>query len=209
MNETLSNAMAILKQKPIQKGDISMKWTSVRAVFLLAMMSMALAHGQRAYAASAGEIDRDATAALTNLYGSTPGAKDLGDKAKGILIFPSIIKGGFIVGGQWGDGALRQGEKTAGYYRSIAASYGLQAGVQSFGYVLMFMDDASLAYLGKSDGWEIGTGPSVVIVDKGMGKSMTSTTLKGGVYAFIFSQKGLMAGIGLQGSKITKITPDK
>jgi lipid-binding SYLF domain-containing protein len=200
---------SIPRQDPIQKGDISMKWTSVRAVFFLTTMSLALAYGQRAYAASASDIDRDATAALANLYGSTPGAKDLGDKAKGILIFPSIIKGGFIIGGQYGDGALRKGEKTVGYYRSVAASYGLQAGVQSFGYVLMFMDDASLAYLNKSEGWEIGTGPSVVIVDKGMGKSMTSTTLKSGVYAFIFGQKGLMAGIGLQGSKITKITPDK
>ena len=186
-----------------------MKRTSVRSVFLLTMMSIVLARGPQAYAASAGDIDRDATAALTNLYGNTPGAKDLGATAKGILIFPSIIKGGFIVGGQYGDGALRQGEKTVGYYRSIAASYGLQAGVQSFGYVLMFMDDASLAYLDRSGGWEIGTGPSVVIVDKGMAKSMTSTTVKSGVYAFIFGQKGLMAGIGLQGSKITKITPDK
>jgi lipid-binding SYLF domain-containing protein len=209
MNKMPSNAMAIGNQNPIQKGDISMKWTSMRAVFLLAMMSIALAHGQRAYAASASEIDSDATAALSNLYANTPGAKDLGAKAKGILIFPSIIKGGLIVGGQYGDGALREGEKTVGYYRSVAASYGLQAGVQSFAYVLMFMDDASLSYLGKSGGWEIGTGPSVVVVDKGMGKSMTSTTLKSGVYAFIFGQKGLMAGIGLQGSKITKITPDK
>ena len=78
----------------------------------------------------------------------------------------------------------------------------------SFSYVLMFMDDASLAYLDQSDGWEIGSGPSVVVVDKGMGKALSSTTLRSGVYAFIFGQKGLMAGIGLQGSKITKITPD-
>jgi lipid-binding SYLF domain-containing protein len=194
---------------PIQKGDISMKWTSVRTVLLVAMMAIALLHGQPVYAASASDIDRDATAALKKLYHSTPGAKVLGDKAKGILIFPSIIKGGFIIGGQYGDGALRTGGKTAGYYRSIAGSYGLQAGVQSFGYVLMFMDDDSLAYLDKSEGWEIGVGPSVVVVDKGMGKALTSTTMKSGVYAFIFGQKGLMAGIGLQGSKITKITPDK
>jgi lipid-binding SYLF domain-containing protein len=186
-----------------------MRWTRLGSALLLAMMFIALSHAQPAYAASASEIDRDATAALKKLYSSTAGAKDLGDKAKGILIFPSIIKGGFIIGGQYGDGALRQGGKTVRYYRSVAASYGLQAGVQSFGYVLMFMDEASLAYLDKSDGWEIGTGPSVVVVDKGMGKSMTSTTLKSGVYAFIFGQKGLMAGIGLQGSKITKITPDK
>lgn len=186
-----------------------MKRTSVQTAFLVAMISFGLAHRQPAYAASASDIDGDATAALTNLYANTPGAKDLGEKAKGILIFPSILKGGFIVAGQYGDGALRKGGSTVGYYRSIAGSYGLQAGVQSFGYALMFMDDESLAYLGKSGGWEIGTGPSLVIVDKGMGKSLTSTTVKKGVYAFIFDQKGLMAGIGLQGSKITKITPDK
>lgn len=191
------------------EGGITMRWTSLRSVLLFAMMSITLPHAQPAYAASGSNIDRDATAALKKLYRSTPGAKDLGDNAKGILIFPRIIKGGFIIGGQYGDGALRQGGKTLGYYRSVAASYGLQAGVQAFGYVLMFMDDASLAYLENSEGWEIGTGPSVVIVDKGMGKSLTSTTLKSGVYAFIFGQKGLMAGIGLQGSKITKITPDK
>jgi lipid-binding SYLF domain-containing protein len=199
-----------MSTKPaIRNAHGAQRRTSLRSVLLVAMLSIALPHAQQADAASASDIDRDARAALKKLYHNTPGAKDLGDKAKGILIFPSIIKGGFIVGGQYGDGALRRGVKTVGYYRSIAASYGLQAGVQSFGYVLMFMDDASLAYLDRSDGWEIGTGPSVVIVDKGMGKSMTSTTLKSGVYAFIFGQKGLMAGIGLQGSKITKIAPDK
>jgi lipid-binding SYLF domain-containing protein len=187
-----------------------MRWTSARSLGPLAIvMSLALSHAQPGYAASASDIDRDATAALKNLYHSVPGAKDLGEKAKAILIFPRIVKGGFIVAGQYGDGVLREGGKTVGYYRSVAASYGLQAGVQSFGYALMFMDDASLDYLHKSKGWEIGTGPSVVIVDKGMGKSLTSTTVKSGVYAFIFGQKGLMAGIGLQGSKITKITPGK
>ena len=143
------------------------------------------------------------------LYQTTPGAKVLADHAKGILVFPNIVKGGFIVAGQYGDGALRKEGKTAGYYRSLAASYGLQAGVQSFGYVLLFMDDASLAYLEQSRGWEIGTGPSVVVLDKGFGKSLSSTTLQKGVYAFIFGQKGLMAGVGLQGAKITQITPDQ
>ena len=119
------------------------------------------------------------------------------------------MKAGFIIGGQYGDGALRKKGRTVGYYRSVAASYGLQAGVQSFGYALLFMDDASVRYLEKSEGWEIGTGPSVVVLDKGFAKNMSSTTLQKGVYAFIFSQKGLMAGIGLQGSKITKITPDE
>jgi len=91
--------------------------------------------------------------------------------------------------------------------RNVAASYGLQAGVQGFSYVLFFMSDSALEYLDKSDGWEVGTGPSLVIVDKGMAKSLSTTTLHDDVYAFIFGQKGLMAGIGIQGSKITRIHP--
>ncbi|MDD5320879.1 MAG: YSC84-related protein [Methylococcales bacterium] len=90
----------------------------------------------------------------------------------------------------------------------MAGSYGFQAGVQSFSYALFFMDDASLNYLNRSEGWEIGVSPSIVVVDKGLAKSLTTTTAKSGVYAFIFDQKGLMAGIGLQGSKISRINPD-
>lgn len=133
----------------------------------------------------------------------------MADKSKAILIFPSIVKGGFIVAGQFGDGALRKRGRTVGYYRSLAASYGFQAGAQSFGYVLFFMDEASLEYLNKSGGWELGTGPSLVVLDKGFGKNMSTTTMQKGVYAFIFNQRGLMAGIGIQGSKITKINPGK
>ncbi len=162
-----------------------------------------------AFAASASEIDRSATQSLTTLYKNNPGAKALADKAKGVLIFPKIVKGGFIIAGQFGDGALRKGGKTVGYYRSLAASYGFQAGAQVFGYVMFFMDDASLKYLDNSAGWELGTGPSLVVLDKGFGKDLSTTTVRKGVYAFIFNQKGLMGGVGIKGSKITKITPDK
>ena len=94
-----------------------------------------------------------------------------------------------------------------GYYRTLAASYGFQAGIQSFGYALFFMSDSALSYLRRSEGWEIGTGPSVVIVDQGMARQLSTTTLKDDVYAVVFDQKGLMAGMGIQGSKITQITP--
>jgi lipid-binding SYLF domain-containing protein len=124
-----------------------------------------------------------------------------------VMVFPSIVKGGFIIGGQFGDGALRRGGKTVGYYRSLAASYGFQAGVQAFGYVLFFMDEASVQYLYNSAGWEVGTGPSLVVLDAGFGKVFSTTTLQKGVYALIFDQKGLMGGIGIQGSKITRINP--
>lgn len=157
--------------------------------------------------ASAGQIDREARQSLDTLYRNTPGAKALADQAVAMLVFPNIVKGGFIIAGQFGDGALRKGGKTVGYYRSLAASYGFQAGVQAYGYVLFFMDDASLQYLYNSGGWEVGTGPSLVVLDAGFGKSLSTTTLQKGVYAFIFDQKGLMGGVGIQGSKITRINP--
>ena len=161
-----------------------------------------------ALAASASQIDREAAQTLNTLYKNNPGARALGDKAVAVLVFPSIVKGGFIIAGQFGDGALRKKGKSVGYYRSLAASYGFQAGAQSFGYVLFFMDDDSVRYLDRSDGWEVGTGPSLVVLDEGFGKNFSTTTLQKGVYAFIFNQKGLMGGIGIQGTKITKINPN-
>lgn len=181
-----------------------------RLIFIALMLCLAFPP-LMTYAASKAEINRDATAALETLYESTPAAKQLAEKAKGILVFPSIIKGGFIWGGQYGDGALFKDGKIVGYYNTVAASFGLQAGGQKFGYAMFFMNDGALAYLNKSKGWEVGVGPSIVIVDKesaaAFGKSLTTSTLKDDIYAFIFSQKGLMAGLGLQGSKITKINP--
>jgi lipid-binding SYLF domain-containing protein len=164
---------------------------------------------QASLAATAAQINRDADAALSDLYRSTPAAKKMAGIAKGILVFPSIVKGGFIIGGQYGEGALRIGGKTRGFYNTVAASYGLQIGAQSFGYALFFLDDASLKYLQSSKGWEIGVGPSIVVVDEGVARSLTTTTVKSGIYAFFFDQKGLMAGLGIQGSKITRITPDR
>ena len=160
-----------------------------------------------AQAASASQINREASQSLSTLYKTTPGAKALADKAVGVLIFPSIVKGGFIIAGQYGDGVLRKKSKAVAYYRSLAASYGFQAGVQAFGYVLFFMDDDSLRYLDNSAGFELGTGPSLVVLDTGFGKSFSTTTLQKGIYAFIFNQKGLMGGVGIQGTKITKINP--
>ena len=150
-------------------------------------------------------VTADANAALKSLYANEPVAKMIGAKSMAVLVFPDIVKAGFLVGGQYGEGVLLRDGKGVAHYRSVAASYGLQAGVQSFGYALFLTNDKALAYLDSSKGWELGVGPSIVIVDKGKAKSMTNLTLKDDVYAFIFDQKGLMAGLGLQGSKITKL----
>ena len=178
-------------------------------VFLSLLALAVVALPAPSMADSAASINYDVTAALNQLYATSPAAKKMGSVAKGILVFPSIVKGGFIIGGQFGEGALRVGGRTKGYYRTVAASYGLQAGVQKFGYALFFLSDDDLKYLKSSGGWEIGVGPSVVVVDEGMARSFTTTTARSGVYAFFFNQKGLMAGLGIQGSKITEIHPGK
>jgi lipid-binding SYLF domain-containing protein len=160
-------------------------------------------------ASSAAEIDADVDAALTRLYREVPGTRDLASRARGVLVFPSVVKGGLLVGGQYGEGALRKGNRTAGYYNIAAVSYGLQAGAQTFGYALFLMSQDALDYLARSDGWEIGTGPSVVVLDEGLAKALTSTTVREDVYAVIFGQEGLMAGLGIQGSKISPIEPGR
>jgi lipid-binding SYLF domain-containing protein len=160
-----------------------------------------------ALAGSKAEIDSSVDAALQNLMATTPTAKELAKIAKGILVFPRIVKAGFIVGGQAGEGALVKNGKIESYYNTVALSYGLQAGAQAFGYALFFTTDAAMAYLDSSSGWEIGVGPGITIVDEGVARSLSTTTVKDGIYAFFFEQKGLMAGAGLQGSKITRIDP--
>jgi len=163
--------------------------------------------GGQADSTSAAQIDRDVDAALANLYETTPSAKHLAASAKGILVFPNVLKAGFIGGVQYGKGAMRKKGRTSGYYNIVAGSYGLQAGVQSFGYALFFMNDAALSHLDSSRGLEVGVGPSIVVLDEGKAKTLTTTTLREDVYAFVFGQRGLMAGLGLQGSKITRINP--
>ena len=184
--------------------------TSVMAL-MTGVTVLALSCPAPSPAASRAEIDRDARAALDKLCRENVMAQSLAEKARGILVFPGIVKAGFIVGAQGGNGALFKNGAPVAHYNTVAASYGLQAGVQEYGYAMFFMTDRALAYLDRSGGWEVGVGPSVVIVDKeavaAFGKSMTTTTLKDDIYAFIFSQKGLMAGLGLQGSKITRIHP--
>jgi lipid-binding SYLF domain-containing protein len=158
-----------------------------------------------AIAESAAEIDRDVDSALAILYAKDPAARKLTSQAKAVLVFPSIVKAGFLFGAQYGEGALREKGKTVGYYNSVAASYGLQAGVQVFGYALFLMTDSAVEYLADSGGFELGVGPSIVVLDAGAATAFTTTTAKKDMYAIFFDQKGLMAGLGVQGSKISRI----
>ena len=156
-------------------------------------------------------LDNDVHAAIALLLETTPAAKRLAETAKGALVFPNIVKAGFMVGVQYGNGALVRAKQgggyyIAGYYNITSASYGLQLGIQTFGYVMALMTDLAIETVETSKGWELGVGPSIVIVDAGVAKTLTTKTAKSDVYAFTFGQKGLMAGLGLQGSKITRLS---
>ena len=173
-------------------------------LLLIAAMALALA-APLATGQGRATLEADAHRTYNRLVASVPAAKAVSKSAIAVLVFPKITKAGFMVGGQYGEGVLLQGGKAAGYYSTAGASYGLQAGAQQFGYALFFMNKRSLDALTASGGLEVGVGPSVVVVDEGMGKSVTSITMKDDVYAFIFGQRGLMAGVGLQGNKISRL----
>jgi lipid-binding SYLF domain-containing protein len=150
-------------------------------------------------------LERDARAALQKLTASVPAAKSLSGSAAGVLVFPKVTKAGLGVGVQYGDGVLFKQGKVAGYYNTSGASTGLQAGAQQFGYAMFMMNNKAVNALGANEGFEVGVGPSVVVMDEGKAKTTTTTTAKDDIYAFIFSQKGLMAGLGVQGNKITRL----
>ena len=177
------------------------------APLMVALMMTPQLRAGVAEAASGAELRRDASAALEKLYAQNPKARVLEANAKGILVFPTVVKAGFLVGALVGDGVLFQGQKANAFYNIAAVSYGYQAGVQEYSYAMFFMNDAALKYLDQSDGFELGTGPSIVVVDEGVAGGLSTSTLGHDIYAFIFAQEGLMAGLGLQGSKITRINP--
>ena len=172
---------------------------------LLLTASIAFALLPTALAADRSALERDARAALQKLTGSVPAAKSLSASAAAVLVFPKVTKAGLGVGGQYGDGVLFKQGKVAGYYNTSGASFGLQAGAQQFGYAMFMMNEKAVGALGANEGFEVGVGPSVVVMDEGKAKTMTTTTAKDDIYAFIFGQKGLMAGLGIQGNKITRL----
>ncbi len=178
-----------------------------RTVFSLFFVAAALCSlgVSSAHAATAEDLDHDATHALQVLYKSNPVAEDISKRAVAILVFPTVIKAGLVFGGSYGEGVLFEGSRVAGYYNSVSASWGWQAGAQSYSYVVFLMNHKALNYLHKSDGWEIGTGPTVVVMNEGVAKNLTTTTMKDDAYAVIFDQQGLMASLSIEGTKISRI----
>lgn len=174
---------------------------------LLATLGVALlgASGDRAAAATAEDLDKDAAQALATLYRSNPTAELIAKRAKAMLVFPKIVKAGLIFGGSYGEGVLMKGGKVSEYYNSVSASWGWQAGAEAYAYVVFLMSDKAVQYLETSKGWEFGVGPTVVVVNEGVARNLSTSTLKDDAYAFISDQQGLMASISVEGTKISRI----
>jgi lipid-binding SYLF domain-containing protein len=186
---------------------IDMKAT-LAAVGLSTVLSVpvTMASSCNAHAASRAEdINKHADEALEVLFRTNPVAADIAKQSRAVLVFPSIVKAGLVFGGAYGEGELKRGRLILNYYNSFSASWGLQIGAQAYGYAVFLMNEKALEYIDRSEGWEIGVGPTVVIVSEGVAKNLSTTTLKDDAYAFIFDQEGLMAGISIEGSKISKI----
>jgi lipid-binding SYLF domain-containing protein len=164
-----------------------------------------MAFTDTAIAASAVEIDAKADSTLKMFYEKVGPAKELSAKSKGILVFPDVIKAGFGIGGEYGEGALRINGKTVEYYNTAAASIGLQLGAQEKAVILLFMDGKALDDFRKSDGWEAGVDGSVAVVEWGTGGSIDTTNIKDPIIGFVFGNKGLMFNLTLEGSKMSKI----
>ncbi|MDP2124264.1 MAG: lipid-binding SYLF domain-containing protein [Parvibaculum sp.] len=177
----------------------------ILAAVFAAATSVSLGAYQGAHAATAEDLNKEAELALDKLYATSPVAKEIAGRAQAVLIFPNVVKAGLVFGGAYGEGLLKQDGEVTNYYNSVTGSWGLQAGAQSYGYAVFLMNDAAVNYLAESRGWEIGVGPTVVVVDEGVAKNLSSSTLKDDAYAFIFDQQGLMAGVSIEGTKITVI----
>ena len=178
--------------------------TLMASVFATAA-ALSLAGVSGAQAASADDLNRDSAQALRNLTQTNRTADDISRNARAVLVFPNIVKAGLIFGGAYGEGTLSKNGRVVDYYNSVTGSWGLRAGAQSYGYVVFLMNNKAVDYLEKSAGWEIGVGPTVVIVNEGVAKNLSTSTLKDDAYAFIFDQSGLMASLSIEGTNISRI----
>ena len=173
--------------------------------FLFAAGLLLLSYSVAVQAANQEEIDADVKDVLKDFIYLSAGNKELLGKANGILVFPSVVKAGFVVGGQYGEGSLQINGKVVGYYSIASASVGLQLGAQERAEIILFMDKSALDKFVASDGWSAGVDGSIAVVDSGSGKGLSTETIKDPIIAIIMRNRGLMANLSFEGAKISKI----
>ena len=179
-----------------------------RRTALALVAAAALARPGLAAAATARELAKEGRLALDNLFAVRPESRAWAKTAKAIMVFPRITKAAVLVGGQGGDGVLFVKDRAIAFYRIAAGSFGLQFGAQKFSYAMFLMTQKAVDYAKESEGWAFGSGPSVALIDEGAAVNLNTTTMRKDIYAVAWGQEGLMAGIDLEGSKITKIHPE-
>jgi len=150
-------------------------------------------------------IDASVDGTMAKLYTTVPGSRELVSKARGVLVFPSVLQVGFVVGGQYGEGSLRVGGSTVGYYSTISGSFGLQAGAQSKAIIFLFMTQDALDTFRNSKGWSAGADASVALIKIGANGAIDSTTATAPVDAIVMTNSGLMADVSLAGTKVSKL----
>src|SRR6478735_8313371 len=180
--------------------------SALRALWLTLVALLAIVVAPDAGKAdSATEINADANATLQSFVAQNPSARELGRKAAGFLVFPSVIKAGIGLGGEYGEGVLIIKGNPAGYYNLVSASFGFQLGVQSRSVIIMFMTEKSLAGFRNADGWKFGVDGSIVLVTAGAAGAIDTDTLTRPIIAFVLDPQGLMYNLSLEGSKISRI----
>jgi len=178
----------------------------MKAILVSFALLLLVAVPRASEASSAAEINDAANAALHRFVEQNPSAEELGRKAAGVLVFPSVIKAGIGFGGQYGEGVLIAHGNAIGYYNIVSASFGFQLGVQSQSIIIVFMTEGALADFENAYGWKVGIDGSIVIVTVGAGGSIDTDSLTSPIVGFILDQQGLMYSLSLEGSKITRIT---
>jgi len=181
--------------------------TLLKALCLVLGASALVAEPRQSQAASAAVLEAQANDTLHSFVRQVPGARELANKAAGILVFPSVVKAGFAIGGEYGEGVLLNQTQIQGYYNLISASFGFQLGVESRSVIIMFMTQEALQGFERRDGWKVGVDGSVTVITLGVDGSIDTDKVVSPVIAFVLDQTGLMYNLSLQGSKISRINP--
>ena len=182
-----------------------MKQARVKIFFVVCVIAIIGIFSVSSYAATANEINASVNASLDRFVKEVKGAQEFLNAAKGVLIIPKVMQGGLVVGAEYGEGALRIGGKTVDYYNITAGSFGYQIGAQEKDIIIVFMNDKVLEKFRTSKNWQAGVDAKVTVANVGADESLNTTKFKQPVVGFVFSQKGLMAGATIEGSKFTKL----
>jgi len=176
-----------------------------RTIFIGLFSFLLYILGNQTLASTAEDLNQESNLALQKLKKVNPSAESISKQAKAIIVFPKVIKAGLVFGGSYGEGVLIKGGHVSDYYNTVSASWGWQMGAESYAYIVFLMNEKSIKYLAKTKGWEFGIGPNIVVVNEGVAKNLSTTTLKDDAYAFLTDQEGLMASLSFEGTKISRI----